>query len=87
MGCKKARHVVVEKCQAARAKALCIGRQVKLPTDKPCLQLGRSVTTIAEAFEDGSQVRHKEHIYAGICWDLLHETEIAGVPAKVTALQ
>ena len=43
-----------------------IGRQVQLPANDARLQLRCTVTSIAKALEDGSQVSEKKHIYAGV---------------------
>src|SRR5919198_6061507 len=79
---EEARHLVVEEGQAAGSEPLSVSGEIQLATDDTGLQLCRTIPTIAEALDNGRQVRKEEYVCASIRRDFLRETQVTRLPPE-----
>src|SRR5712671_3433722 len=80
-------HLVVEKGQPGGTQVLGIRSQVHLAADRARLQLDGAVAAVSVSLQDGIQIGQKEDIHAGVCRQLLLESEAVGLGAELSGLQ
>src|SRR4029077_3168019 len=86
-GREEAGDVIVKEREAGGAKALGVSRQIELAAKDASFQLHRAIAAIAEALEDGPQVREEKDVHGGVRGQLLLHAQVPGIGAEVSLLQ
>ncbi len=86
MGRKKARNVVVEKSEPSRAEALGIGAEVQLTAKNAGFELHRAIAAIAEALQNGAQVREEKNVHGRVGGQLLSQSKVPGIGTEISLL-
>ena len=76
-------YVVIEKCQAGGAQALCVSCEIKFAADDTGFELDGAVSAIAEALQDGIQVGQEEDINGGVGGQSLLQSQVSGLRTKI----
>src|SRR5437660_1320481 len=80
-------YLVVIKSQAGSAQVLGVGREIQLASQNAGFELHRAVSTIPEALQNRSQVYQEKYVHGGVRGQLLVQSEVTGLGAKVSRLQ
>src|SRR6266704_2593691 len=86
VGREEAYHVVVEKSEAGRAEALGVSAEVQLSAKNARLKLRGAIAAIAEALQNGAQVREEKNVHGRVGGQLLPQSEVPGIGAEISRL-
>src|SRR6266404_8684017 len=84
---EEAGHVVVVKCEAGGSQALGIGCEIEFAAEDAGLKLYGTIAAVSKAIENRPQVCQEENIHGGVGGQLLLQSEVACLVAKVSPLQ
>src|SRR5712692_7504129 len=87
VGIEEARDVVVEEGKAGGSETLGVGSQVELAAKNAGFELHGAIAAIAEALEDGAQVREEKDGYGRVGGQFLPQAEVTGIGAEISLLQ
>lgn len=80
-------HIVIEKRKARGAEVLGVGGEVEFSANDSGLQLDGTVTTIAEAGQNGFKVGQKENIRGCVAGQVLLEAEVSRLVAELALFE
>src|SRR5262249_2806003 len=78
---------VIVECQAGSSQAERVRREIHLPAQDSCLELGGSIAPISEAAETAFQIGEKENVGGRIARELLVEGQMCSPSAEIAELQ
>src|SRR5712692_1407136 len=84
---EEADHVVVKESEAGSAEALGVGGEIELTAENAGFELHGAIAAIAEALQDGAQVREEKDGHGSVGGQLLLQSEVTGVGAEISLLQ
>src|SRR5712692_3071667 len=87
VGIEEARDVVVEEGKAGGSETLGVGSQVELAAKNAGFELHGTIAAIAEALQNGAQVRQEENVRGGVGGQLLLQSEVTGIGAEISLFQ
>ncbi len=87
VGREEAGNVVVEESQAGGAEALGVGCEIQLAAENAGFELRGAIAAIAEALQNGAQVREEKDGYGGIGGQLLSQAEVTGIGTEISFFQ
>src|SRR5216684_2507846 len=87
VGREEARDVIVEESEAGGAEALGVGREIQLASEDAGFELHGAIAAIAEALQNGAQVREEKNVHGGVGGQFLLQSEVAGIGAEISLLQ
>ncbi len=87
VGREEAGNVVVEESQAGGAETLGVGREIQLAAEDAGFELHGAVAAIAEALQNGAQVREEKNVHGGVGGQFLSQAEVTGIGAEISFFQ
>src|SRR5258708_29144878 len=87
VGREEAGDVIVEEGEAGGAEALRVASEIQLSAEDAGLELAGAIAAIAEALQDGAQVREEKDVHGGVGGQLLLQSEVTGIGAEISLLQ